>query len=92
MFVITGPDGVPDCAVSVFDQRRAQGAFQVAPTRNWCFCHMRLRVSPVKLLVELPRTVPMPAIVGKGAGLDDARRVIRLPGAGNVARTPACRC
>jgi hypothetical protein len=31
MFVVIGPDGVPDCAVKVWEKRRRHGALQVTP-------------------------------------------------------------
>src|SRR5580698_8757250 len=66
--VITGPPGVPDCAVNVLERRIFQGALQVTPVRDWLRCHIRLRVSPVQSFVTLPRTEPRPALLANVVG------------------------
>ena len=68
MFVVTGPVGVPDWLEKFVESRSRHGADQVTPVRNWCSCHIRFRRSPVKLLVEFPRTVPSPASFANVSG------------------------
>jgi hypothetical protein len=45
--------------VNVLETRKCHGALQVTPVRNWGFCHIRLRVATPRLLLVLPRTVPI---------------------------------